>query len=125
MPNLHTEKGIFPMNNLKDYGEYIVAMKGGKLIQHTEKVYIYENPVGTRYAIRMADENVVLEYKKYYDQYNCQGVFVGIRKSSKNMEKLKKGDAALFMGLFDIPPMGEKLVITPAHPKMKAAGYKM
>lgn len=125
MPNLHTEKGIFPMNNLKDYGEYIVAMKGGKLIQHTEKVYIYENPVGIRYAIRMADENVVLEYKKYYDQYNCRGVFVGIRKSSKNMEKLKKGDAALFMGLFDIPPMGEKIVITPTHSKMKAAGYKM
>lgn len=125
MPNLHTEKGIFPINNLKDYGEYIVAMRGGRLIQHTEKIYVYENPVGTRYAIRMADENVVLEYKKYYSEYNCQGVFIGIRKSSKNMEKMKKGDPALFIGLFDIPSIGEKIVITPANPKMKVAGYKM
>lgn len=125
MPQLHTARGIFPMDSLKDFGEFLVKMKGGRLIRHTEKIYIYENPSGVRYAIRMADENVVLEDKQYYSQYNCQGVWVGIRKSSKNWAKLNKGDAALFMGLLKIPASGQKEVITPADPRMKPEGYKM
>ena len=125
MPSLHTAQGIFPMDNLKDYGEYLVHMNGGKLIKHTEKIYIYENHAGTRYAIRMADENVVLEYKQYYAQYNCRGIFVGIRKSAKNMEKMKKGDVGLYMGLFELPAVGEKIVVTPTDSRMKPAGYKM
>lgn len=125
MLTLHTAQGVFPMDSLKDYGEYLVKMQGGRLIKHTEKVYIYENQMGTRYAIRMADENVVLEYKQYYAQYNCQGIFVGIRKSAKNREKMKKGDVGLYMGLFSLPASGEKIVITPANPQMKPAGYMM
>ena len=39
---LRTSDGIFPLDNLKEYGEYMVHFHGGRLIKHTEKIYIYE-----------------------------------------------------------------------------------
>ena len=125
MSILRTRSGDFPLNNLKDYGDYLVYFNGGRLIKHTERIYVYENRVGVRYGIRMADENVVLEYKQYYDKYACKGVYVGIRKSEENRRKMSSGDAALFMGLFTVPAPGEKVIITPANPGMREEGYIM
>lgn len=125
MFRLQTKDGTFPLNDLKDFGEYLVHFHGGKLIKHTERIYIYENPQGIRYAIRIADENVVLERKQYYDKYNCQGVLVGIRKSLENRMKMSSGDVGLYMGHFDIPAAGQKVTITPTDPRFRPAGYKM
>lgn len=125
MYRLHTEDGVFPLDSLKDYGDYLVHFKGGRLIKHTEKIYIYETAYGSRYALRMADENIVLEYKQYYEKYNCQGIIVGIRKSLKNRLKMNQGDVSLYIGVFDIPRNGERITITPTNPKLQPAGYRM
>lgn len=124
MYRLRTKDGVFPLDNLKEYGEYMVHFYGGRLIKHTEKIYIYENPRGIRYAIRIADENVVLEHKQYYDKYNCQGIYVGIRKSHENRMKMNTGDVSLYVGLFDIPVATQKIVVTPADSRLKPHGYR-
>lgn len=124
MYRLQTQDGVFPLDSLKDYGEFLVHFHGGRLIKHTEKIYIYEHQNGKRYAIRMADENVVLEYKQYYDKYNCQGICVGIRKSLENRQKMNTGDVSLYVGTFSIPPVGQKMVITPTDPRLRPAGYR-
>lgn len=124
MYRLRTNDGIFPLDDLKNYGEYLVHFYGGKLIKHTEKIYIYENGAGTRYGLRMADENVVLEHKQYFDKYNCQGIYVGIRKSIVNRQKMNSGDISLYTGVFDIPPVGQKVIVTPTDPRLKPTGYR-
>lgn len=125
MYRLKTKDGVFPLDNLKEYGEYMVHFYGGRLIKHTERIYIYENPVGVRYAIRIADENVVLEHKKYYDEYHCQGIYVGIRKSLANRQKMNSGDVSLYVGLFEIPAEGEKVNIVPTDPRLRPHGYRI
>ena len=122
---LETSDGKFAMDTLKDYGEYMVHFHGGRLIKHTEKIYIYENAYGTRYALRMADENVVLEHKQYYDKYNCQGVYVGVRRSHEKFAKMSKGDVGLYVGLFNIPAVGQKVIVTPTDSRLKPHGYKL
>ena len=124
MYRLHTRDGVFPLDNLKDYGDYLVHFYGGRLIKHTERIYIYENTAGVRYAIRMADENVVLEYKQYYAKYDCRGVYVGIRKSFENRAKMSSGDVSLYTGLLPIPAMGEKVTITPSDPRLSPTGFR-
>lgn len=124
MYRLHTRDGVFPLDNLKDYGDYLVHFYGGRLIKHTERIYIYENTAGVRYAIRMADENVVLEYKQYYAKYDCRGVYVGIRKSFENRAKMSSGDVSLYTGLLPIPAMGEKVTITPLDPRLSPTGFR-
>lgn len=37
MYRLRTNDGIFPLDDLKNYGEYLVHFYGGQLIKHTEK----------------------------------------------------------------------------------------
>lgn len=125
MYRLRTKEGVFPLNNLKEYGEYMVHFYGGKLIKYTEKIYIYENARGIRYAIRIADENVVLEHKQYYDKYNCKGIYIGVRKSLENRMKMESGEVSLYVGLYDIPDMGQRVVITPNDPKLKPHGYRI
>lgn len=125
MYRLRTDDGVFPLNDLKDYGEYLVHFYGGKLIKHTERIYIYENRNGIRYGIRMADENVVLEHKQYYDKYNCQGIYVGIRKSLANRQKMNSGDVSLYTGLFNIPLFGQKVVVTPTDSRLKPTGFRV
>lgn len=125
MYRLHTSDGIFPLDNLKEFGEYLVHFHGGKLIKHTEKIYIYENPRGMRYALRIADENVVLSHKQYYDTYNCRGIYIGVRKSLENRQKMNSGDVSLYVGLFSIPLVGETLTITPTDPRLQPHGYRM
>lgn len=124
MYRLRTNKGVFPLDNLKDYGDYMVYFYGGRLIKHTERIYIYEDSRGVRYAIRIADENVVLEHKQYYDTYNCQGIYVGVRKSMENRMKMNSGDVSLYVGLFDIPPVGQKVTVLPSDPRLKPHGYR-
>ena len=124
MYRLHTRDGVFPLDNLKDYGDYLVHFYGGRLIKHTERIYIYENTAGVRDAIRMADENVVLEYKQYYAKYDCRGVYVGIRKSFENRAKMSSGDVSLYTGLLPIPAMGEKVTITPLDPRLSPTGFR-
>lgn len=125
MYRLHTRDGIFPLDNLKDYGDYLVHFYGGRLIKHTERIYIYESSVGIRYGLRMADENVVLEYKQYYTKYDCRGVYVGIRKSYEKRLKMSSGDVSLYTGLLPIPAVGEKVVITPSDRRLKATGFRI
>lgn len=124
MYRLHTEDGVFPLNDLKDYGDYMVHFYGGKLIKHTARIYVYEDRRGVRYAIRIADENVVLEHKHYYDQYNCRGIYVGVRKSLANRMKMQSGDISLYIGLFPVPAQGEKIVVMPSDPRLKPHGYR-
>lgn len=126
MYQLHmlSDDSIHPLNNLKEYGEFLVYRYGGKLIKHTERIYIYEDPKGIRYALRIADENVVLEYKQYYEKYNCQGILLGIRKSLANRQKMNSGDVSLYTGVFDIPAIGEKVVITPTDPRLVPTGFR-
>ena len=125
MYRLRTKDGVFPLNNLKEYGEYMVHFYGGRLIKHTEKIYIYENKNGIRYAIRIADENVVLEYKQYYAKYECQGIYIGVRKSAENRMKMNSGEVSLYVGLFDIPPVGQKVIVTPTDKRLKAEGFRI
>ena len=125
MYRLKTSDGVFPLDSLKEYGEYMVHFHGGKLIKHTEKIYIYENMRGVRYALRIADENVVLEHKQYYDKYACQGIYIGVRKSLANRMKMSSGDVSLYVGLFDIPASGQKVVVTPTDPRLKPHGYRI
>ena len=69
---------VYAMDSLEDFGKYIVDKNGGRLIKHTSRIWIYEDKVGKRHALRIADENVTLEPKQYYNDYNCKDVIVGI-----------------------------------------------
>lgn len=114
MAELCTEWGDMPMDNQKDCCEYLRRKYGGKRIEGIQNRYVYENPEGKRYAIRIAENEVNLMRRQYYAQYNCQGVYVGIRDEE---------EGKFYLGCIGIPEAGKTTTVTPETPEMHLEGY--
>ncbi len=102
------------MDNQKDCCKYLCGKYGGEPIEDIQNRYVYENPEGKRYAIRISGSNVRLLRRKYYEKHGCQKVYVGIRDE-------KKGK--FYLGCIDIPEAGEEKKVKCKTPEMHLEGY--
>ena len=114
MAELCTEWGKVQIKDQKDCCEYLCRKYSGKPIEDIQNRYVYENPEGKRYAIRISGSNVRLLRRQYYAQYNCQGVYVGIRDEE---------EGKFYLGCIGIPEAGKTTTVTPETPEMHLEGY--